>query len=83
MARCFVPTLITTTSWEGFRFVGHEIRITEAVESYGAVVWPSVSFHLEFATFQGFFSQFCSFLCTIWKEKKIGSIVLVYDLKQH
>ncbi|XP_039111647.1 putative methyltransferase-like protein 21E pseudogene [Hyaena hyaena] len=41
MARCFVPTLITTTSWEGFRFVGHEIRITEAVESYGAVVWPS------------------------------------------
>ncbi|ELW71473.1 hypothetical protein TREES_T100006228 [Tupaia chinensis] len=41
MARCFVPTRITTTSWEGFRFVGHEIRITEAMDCYGAVVWPS------------------------------------------
>ncbi|XP_005601391.1 protein-lysine methyltransferase METTL21E isoform X1 [Equus przewalskii] len=41
MARCFAPTLITTTSWEGFHFVGHEIRITEAVDCYGAVVWPS------------------------------------------
>ncbi|XP_053419846.1 putative methyltransferase-like protein 21E isoform X2 [Nycticebus coucang] len=41
MARCFIPTLITTTPWEGFRFVGHEIRITEATDCYGAVVWPS------------------------------------------
>uniref|UniRef100_A0A8C9A569 Methyltransferase like 21E, pseudo n=1 Tax=Prolemur simus TaxID=1328070 RepID=A0A8C9A569_PROSS len=41
MARCFTPTLITTTSWEGFHFVGHEIRITEAMDCYGAVVWPS------------------------------------------
>uniref|UniRef100_A0A8C6QZX8 Methyltransferase like 21E n=1 Tax=Nannospalax galili TaxID=1026970 RepID=A0A8C6QZX8_NANGA len=41
MARCFIPTLITTSSWEGFHFVGHEIRITEATDCYGAVVWPS------------------------------------------
>uniref|UniRef100_A0A673USL9 Uncharacterized protein n=2 Tax=Suricata suricatta TaxID=37032 RepID=A0A673USL9_SURSU len=50
MARCFVPSLITTTSWERFHFVGHEIQITEAVDSYGAVVWPSalvLSYFLE------------------------------------
>ncbi|XP_002824458.3 putative methyltransferase-like protein 21E isoform X1 [Pongo pygmaeus] len=41
MARCFIPTLITTTSWESFHFIGHEIRITEAMDCYGAVVWPS------------------------------------------
>ncbi|XP_030669532.1 protein-lysine methyltransferase METTL21E isoform X5 [Nomascus leucogenys] len=41
MARCFIPTLITTTSWESFYFIGHEIRITEAMDCYGAVVWPS------------------------------------------
>nr|XP_019586651.1 PREDICTED: putative methyltransferase-like protein 21E pseudogene isoform X3 [Rhinolophus sinicus] len=40
-ARCFIPTLITTTSWEGFHFVGHDILITEATDCYGAVVWPS------------------------------------------
>lgn len=42
MARSFIPSLITTVSWEGFRFAGHEIRITEAKDCYGAVVWPSV-----------------------------------------
>ncbi|XP_045677431.1 protein-lysine methyltransferase METTL21C isoform X2 [Phyllostomus hastatus] len=41
MARCFIPTLVTATSWEEFHFVGHEIRITEAMDCYGAVVWPS------------------------------------------
>ncbi|XP_059851779.1 protein-lysine methyltransferase METTL21E [Delphinus delphis] len=41
MQRCFVPTLVTAISWEGFHFVGHEIRITEAMDCYGAVVWPS------------------------------------------
>uniref|UniRef100_A0A7N4NQB6 Uncharacterized protein n=1 Tax=Sarcophilus harrisii TaxID=9305 RepID=A0A7N4NQB6_SARHA len=41
MARCFFPSLITTTSWEGFHFAGHEIKITEATDCYGAVVWPS------------------------------------------
>ncbi|XP_060047833.1 putative methyltransferase-like protein 21E isoform X2 [Erinaceus europaeus] len=41
MARCFVPTVITNISWEGFHFVGHEIRIAEATDCYGAVVWPS------------------------------------------
>uniref|UniRef100_A0A2K5TN94 Methyltransferase like 21E, pseudo n=1 Tax=Macaca fascicularis TaxID=9541 RepID=A0A2K5TN94_MACFA len=41
MARCFIPTSITTTSWESFHFIGHEIRITEAMDCYGAVVWPS------------------------------------------
>lgn len=42
MRRCFVPTLVTAISWEGFHFVGHEIRITEAMDCYGAIVWPSV-----------------------------------------
>lgn len=42
MARCFFPALVTTIPWEGFHFVGHEIRITEAMDCYGAVVWPSV-----------------------------------------
>ncbi|KAM4863547.1 protein-lysine methyltransferase METTL21E isoform X2 [Urocitellus parryii] len=41
MARCFIPTLVTSISWEAFHFVGHEIRITEAKDCYGAVVWPS------------------------------------------
>ncbi|XP_027722201.1 protein-lysine methyltransferase METTL21E-like [Vombatus ursinus] len=41
MGRCFFPSLITTTSWEGFHFAGHEIRITEATDCYGAFVWPS------------------------------------------
>lgn len=42
MGRCFCPSLITTRPWEGFHFVGQEIKITEATDSYGAVVWPSV-----------------------------------------
>ncbi|XP_014383853.1 PREDICTED: protein-lysine methyltransferase METTL21C [Myotis brandtii] len=42
MARCFFPALVTTIPWEGFHFVGHEIRITEAMDCYGAVVWPSI-----------------------------------------
>ncbi|XP_077014756.1 putative methyltransferase-like protein 21E isoform X2 [Tamandua tetradactyla] len=41
MARCFIPTLITTVPWEGFHFVGHEIRINEAMDCYGAFVWSS------------------------------------------
>ncbi|XP_004458435.1 putative methyltransferase-like protein 21E isoform X1 [Dasypus novemcinctus] len=41
MARCFTPSLITTTPWESFHFVGHEIRITETMDCYGAVVWSS------------------------------------------
>ncbi|XP_032535723.1 protein-lysine methyltransferase METTL21E-like isoform X5 [Chiroxiphia lanceolata] len=41
MRRRFFPTLITHETWEGFHFAGHEIRITEATDCYGAVVWPS------------------------------------------
>nr|XP_054104308.1 putative methyltransferase-like protein 21E isoform X7 [Callithrix jacchus] len=41
LARCFIPTVITNISWEIFHFIGHEIRITEAMDCYGAVVWPS------------------------------------------
>ncbi|XP_052049598.1 protein-lysine methyltransferase METTL21E [Apodemus sylvaticus] len=41
MARTFIPTLITTVSWEGFHFAGHEIQITEGKDCYGAFVWPS------------------------------------------
>uniref|UniRef100_A0A8C2P0H4 Uncharacterized protein n=1 Tax=Capra hircus TaxID=9925 RepID=A0A8C2P0H4_CAPHI len=41
MQRCFVPAFVTTIPWEGFHFAGHEIRINEATDCYGAVVWPS------------------------------------------
>ncbi|XP_040123373.1 protein-lysine methyltransferase METTL21E isoform X4 [Oryx dammah] len=41
MRRCFVPAFVTTIPWEGFHFAGHEIRISEATDCYGAVVWPS------------------------------------------
>uniref|UniRef100_A0A8C5X1W5 Uncharacterized protein n=1 Tax=Malurus cyaneus samueli TaxID=2593467 RepID=A0A8C5X1W5_9PASS len=41
MGRRFFPDLITHKTWEGFHFAGHEIRITEATDCYGAVVWPS------------------------------------------
>ncbi|XP_064329132.1 protein-lysine methyltransferase METTL21E isoform X2 [Phalacrocorax carbo] len=41
MRRRFFPALITHKAWEGFHFAGHEIRITEATDCYGAVVWPS------------------------------------------
>uniref|UniRef100_A0A8D0DR44 Methyltransferase like 21E, pseudo n=1 Tax=Salvator merianae TaxID=96440 RepID=A0A8D0DR44_SALMN len=41
MGRCFTPSLITTLAWEEFHFAGHRIKITEATESYGAIVWPS------------------------------------------
>ncbi|XP_025053640.1 protein-lysine methyltransferase METTL21E isoform X1 [Alligator sinensis] len=41
MRRRFSPALITNKSWESFHFVGHQIKITEATDCYGAVVWPS------------------------------------------
>ncbi|XP_007421355.1 protein-lysine methyltransferase METTL21E-like [Python bivittatus] len=41
MGRCFCPSLVTTQTWEEFNFAGHQIKITEAKDSYGAVVWPS------------------------------------------
>ncbi|KAJ7319808.1 hypothetical protein JRQ81_019319 [Phrynocephalus forsythii] len=41
MGRCFSPSVITTHIWEGFNFVGHQIKIREGTESYGAVVWSS------------------------------------------
>ncbi|XP_040513620.1 protein-lysine methyltransferase METTL21E-like [Gallus gallus] len=41
MRRRFFPDVITYKAWEGFHFAGHEIRITEATDCYGAVVWPS------------------------------------------
>uniref|UniRef100_A0ACB8FJ28 Methyltransferase-like protein 21E pseudoprotein n=1 Tax=Sphaerodactylus townsendi TaxID=933632 RepID=A0ACB8FJ28_9SAUR len=41
IGRRFCPSLITTRPWERFHFIGHEIEITEATDSYGAVVWTS------------------------------------------
>ncbi|XP_043927185.1 protein-lysine methyltransferase METTL21E-like isoform X2 [Protopterus annectens] len=41
--RSFSPSLITNTTWEGFHFGGYEIKIKEATDCYGAVVWPSAS----------------------------------------
>ncbi|KAM8819792.1 protein-lysine methyltransferase METTL21E-like [Eudromia elegans] len=41
MRRRFFPAALTHKAWEGFYFAGHEIKITEATDCYGAVVWPS------------------------------------------
>uniref|UniRef100_A0A8C0GIA0 Uncharacterized protein n=1 Tax=Chelonoidis abingdonii TaxID=106734 RepID=A0A8C0GIA0_CHEAB len=41
MKRRFSPAVVTNRPWECFHFAGHEIKITEATECYGAIVWPS------------------------------------------
>ncbi|KAM9319991.1 protein-lysine methyltransferase METTL21E-like [Gastrophryne carolinensis] len=41
LERRFVPKSLTHVSWEGFNFVGHEIKIVESVDFYGSTVWPS------------------------------------------
>lgn len=51
MRRRFFPDVITYKAWEGFHFAGHEIRITEATDHYGAVVWPSVQYLHDIVTF--------------------------------
>lgn len=52
MRRRFFPAFITYKAWEGFHFAGHEIRITEATDCYGAVVWPSVQYSCSIIIFQ-------------------------------
>ncbi|XP_053313588.1 protein-lysine methyltransferase METTL21E-like [Spea bombifrons] len=39
--RRYVPPTLTNVAWEGFSFAGHEIKIVEATDLYGATVWPS------------------------------------------
>ncbi|NXS01247.1 MT21E methyltransferase, partial [Oxylabes madagascariensis] len=70
MGRRFFPNLIAYKSWEGFRFAGHEIRITEATDCYGAVVWPSVQY---FCTGTGLVSIVASLL---------GAFVTATDLPE-
>ncbi|TRY92770.1 hypothetical protein DNTS_024845, partial [Danionella cerebrum] len=41
MKRHFRPSLIRTETWEGFEFAELQIKITEATDCYGAVLWPS------------------------------------------
>ncbi|XP_072267837.1 protein-lysine methyltransferase METTL21E-like [Pyxicephalus adspersus] len=41
MERRFVPSHLTSVAWEGFNFVGHEIKIVESTDLFGATVWPS------------------------------------------
>nr|XP_006131095.1 protein-lysine methyltransferase METTL21E-like [Pelodiscus sinensis] len=41
MRRRFSPSVLTNRCWEGFYFAGHEIKITEGTDCYGAFVWPS------------------------------------------
>ncbi|XP_030634851.1 methyltransferase like 21e [Chanos chanos] len=41
MKRHFLPSLITTETWEGYTFANMEIRIKECTDVYGAVLWPS------------------------------------------
>ncbi|XP_077153175.1 protein-lysine methyltransferase METTL21E-like isoform X1 [Ranitomeya variabilis] len=39
--RRYVPAYLKSVAWEGFNFVGHEIKIVESTDLYGATVWPS------------------------------------------
>ncbi|XP_053560887.1 protein-lysine methyltransferase METTL21E-like [Bombina bombina] len=39
--RRYIPSKLTSVAWEGFYFVGNEIKIVEATDLYGATVWPS------------------------------------------
>ncbi|XP_037584924.1 putative methyltransferase-like protein 21E pseudogene isoform X1 [Cebus imitator] len=74
MARCFIPTVITNISWEIFHFIGHEIRITEAMDCYGAVVWPSSFSSRNVDSLRG-----CSFVDIFWSD--VQALVLCYFLE--
>ncbi|XP_063809287.1 protein-lysine methyltransferase METTL21E-like isoform X1 [Pseudophryne corroboree] len=39
--RRYVPAYLKSVAWEGFDFAGHDIKIVEATDLYGATVWPS------------------------------------------
>ncbi|KAG9492214.1 protein-lysine methyltransferase METTL21E-like [Eleutherodactylus coqui] len=39
--RRYVPAYLKSVPWEGFNFAGHEIKIVESTDLYGATVWPS------------------------------------------
>ncbi|XP_073470555.1 protein-lysine methyltransferase METTL21E-like isoform X1 [Aquarana catesbeiana] len=41
LERRFFPAYLTSVAWEGFNFVGHEIKIVESTDLFGATVWPS------------------------------------------
>ncbi|XP_056416467.1 protein-lysine methyltransferase METTL21E-like [Hyla sarda] len=41
LKRRYVPAYLKSVAWEGFNYVGHEIKIVESTELYGATVWPS------------------------------------------
>ncbi|XP_063300744.1 protein-lysine methyltransferase METTL21E-like [Pelobates fuscus] len=41
LERQYIPPYLTNVAWEGFTFAGHEIKIVEATDMYGATVWPS------------------------------------------
>ncbi|KAM3933573.1 protein-lysine methyltransferase METTL21E-like isoform 1-T2 [Leptodactylus fuscus] len=39
--RRYVPVSLKSVAWESFIFAGHEIKIVESTDLYGATVWPS------------------------------------------
>ncbi|KAM5180634.1 protein-lysine methyltransferase METTL21E-like [Mantella aurantiaca] len=41
LERRFLPAYLTNVAWEGFNYVGHEIKIRESTDLFGATVWPS------------------------------------------
>ncbi|KAM4795965.1 protein-lysine methyltransferase METTL21E-like [Rhinophrynus dorsalis] len=41
LERRFIPARLGCVAWEGFNFAGHEIKIVESMDLYGATVWPS------------------------------------------
>ncbi|XP_018432105.1 PREDICTED: protein-lysine methyltransferase METTL21E-like [Nanorana parkeri] len=41
LERRFVPAYLKSVAWEGFNYVGHEIKIVESTDLFGATVWPS------------------------------------------
>ncbi|KAG8586463.1 hypothetical protein GDO81_005385 [Engystomops pustulosus] len=41
LERRYVPAYLKSVPWEGFNYAGHEIKIVESTDLYGATVWPS------------------------------------------
>ncbi|XP_075706395.1 protein-lysine methyltransferase METTL21E-like [Rhinoderma darwinii] len=41
LERRYVPACLKSVAWEGFNFAGHDIKIVESTDLYGATVWPS------------------------------------------
>ncbi len=50
--RSWAPVVYYSLSKEIYYFLGHEIKIEEAIDHYGGVVWPAVSIKHSTAVYQ-------------------------------